>query len=120
MNPTTPPLFRGCATALATPFEGGSLHKEAYLTLVRRQLEAEVDALVICGTTGESPTLTDREKAWLITTAVEESRRYATEKNRPPIPIIAGTGSNNTARARELSCMAADCGCDGLLLVTPY
>lgn len=120
MNPTTPPLFRGCATALATPFKGGSLHKEAYLTLVRRQLEADVDALVISGTTGESPTLTDREKAWLITTAVEEARRYATEKNRPPVPIIAGTGSNNTARARELSCMAADCGCDGLLLVTPY
>ena len=120
MNPTTPPLFRGCATALATPFENGAIHKEAYVALVRRQLEADVDALVICGTTGESPTVTDAEKAWLFTTAAEEARRYAAEKNRSPIPVIAGTGSNNTARARELSCLAADCGCDGLLLVTPY
>ena len=120
MNPTAPPLFRGCATALATPFLGSAVHREAFLNLVRRQLEADVDALVICGTTGESPTLTDREKEWLFTAAVEESRRHAAKSSRPPVPVIAGTGSNNTARAKELSLMAAGCGCDGLLLVTPY
>ncbi len=121
MNPsTTFPLFRGCATALATPFRDGRLDREAFTVLVRRQLAAEIDALVVCGTTGESPTLTDKEKEWLFTTSVQESRRHTDNTGRPPIPVIAGTGSNNTARAKELSVLAANCGCNGLLLVTPY
>ncbi len=120
MNPTALPLFRGCATALATPFRDAALDRAAFTILVRRQLAADIDALVICGTTGESPTLTDKEKAWLFTTAVMESRRHADDVGRPPTPVIAGTGSNNTARAKELSALAAECGCDGLLLVTPY
>ncbi len=120
MNPTQSPLFVGCGTALVTPFRGGEVDRDAYVSLVRRQLAAGVDALIICGTTGESPTLTDQEKKWLFTTAVRESRRHATEAGRPPVPVIAGTGSNNTSRAVTLSHMAADCGCDGLLVVTPY
>ncbi len=115
MNPATPILFQGCATALVTPFCGGRVDMEAFVALVRRQLTAGVDALVICGTTGESPTLTDREKAGLFTAAVREVM-HADRR----IPVIAGTGSNNTARAVELSRLAADCGCDGLLVVTPY
>ncbi len=120
MIPSTTPLFTGCATALITPFRAGELDRDAYISLVRRQLDAAIDALVISGTTGESPTLTDSEKEWLFTTAVRESRRHAAATERPPTPVIAGTGSNNTARAVVLSRLAADCGCDGLLAVTPY
>ncbi len=121
MNPASSPLFRGCATALITPFKGGHIDRTAYLSLLHRQLDAGIDALVICGTTGESSTLTDQEKQWLITTAVTESRHYAVESGgRAHTPVIAGTGSNNTSRAVEISRMAADCGCDGLLVVTPY
>ena len=114
--PTRPPLlFEGCATALVTPFCDGKPDKPAFLRLLRHQIESRVDALVICGTTGESPTLTDAEKHWLFTAAVREA------ENAPQkIPILAGTGSNNTYRAMELSRMAEACGADGLLVVTPY
>ena len=114
MTPSSP-LFTGCATALITPFRGGEIDKTAYLRLLRRQIQGGVDALVVAGTTGESPTLTDGEKKWLFTAAVREVA--AAERK---IPVIAGTGSNNTRRAAELSRMAEDCGCDGLLVVTPY
>ena len=115
MTPHTSPLFEGCATALVTPFRNGEVDKSAFLRLLRRQIESGIDALVVAGTTGESPTLTDAEKRWLFTAAVREVKT-ADRK----IPIIAGTGSNNTRRACELSRMAEDCGCDGLLVVTPY
>ena len=115
MTPHTSPLFEGCATALVTPFQNGEVDKTSFLRLLRRQIESGIDALVVAGTTGESPTLTDAEKRWLFTAAVREVKT-ADRK----IPIIAGTGSNNTRRACELSRMAEDCGCDGLLVVTPY
>ena len=115
MTPHTSPLFEGCATALVTPFQNGSLDKTAFLRLLRRQIEGGIDALVVAGTTGESPTLTDAEKRWLFTATVRET---ATAGRK--VPVIAGTGSNNTRRACELSRMAEDCGCDGLLVVTPY
>lgn len=115
MTPTSLPLFTGCATALITPFRGGRIDKSAYLRLLQGQIEGGVDALVVAGTTGESPTLTDDEKKWLFTITVEE---VVTSGRK--IPVIAGTGSNNTRRAVELSRMAEDCGCDGLLVVTPY
>lgn len=115
MNQHTSPLFEGCATALVTPFRNGELDKTAFRRLLRHQMESGIDALVVAGTTGESPTLTDTEKRWLFTAAVREVE--ATERK---IPVIAGTGSNNTRRACELSRMAEDCGCDGLLVVTPY
>ena len=115
MNPHTPPLFEGCATALVTPFRGGALDKTAFIRILHQQINGGIDALVVAGTTGESPTLTDAEKKWLFTAAVKET---ATAPRK--IPVIAGTGSNNTRRACELSRMAEDCGCDGLLVVTPY
>ena len=111
---TRPPLFQGCATALVTPFRGGEVDRTAFIRLLRHQIEASVDALVICGTTGESPTLTDGEKQWLFTAAVREVEDACAD-----IPIIAGTGSNNTRRAVELSRLAEACGVDGLLVVTP-
>ena len=117
MNPHIPPLFEGCATALVTPFRNGEVDKTSFLRLLHRQIESGVDALVVAGTTGESPTLADGEKKWLFTAAVKEAANAA----RPSPPkVIAGTGSNNTRRACELSRMAEDCGCDGLLVVTPY
>ena len=117
MNEHTSPLFCGCATALVTPFHHGELDYEAFIRLLRAQILAGVDALVVAGTTGESPTLTDREKARLFTAAVREAS--ALRPASPP-PVIAGTGSNNTSRAVELSRMAEACGCQGLLVVTPY
>ena len=115
MNPRTSPLFEGCATALVTPFRDGELDKSAFVRILQRQLEEGADALVVAGTTGESPTLTDGEKRWLFTAAVREAR----DSGRS-VPVIAGTGSNNTRRACELSRMAEACGVDGLLVVTPY
>ena len=115
MDPHTPPLFEGCATALVTPFQDGRLDNDAFIRILRHQIQGGADALVVAGTTGESPTLTDGEKKWLFSTAVREA-----ETVHRKIPVIAGTGSNNTARACELSRMAEDCGCDGLLVVTPY
>ncbi len=117
MNPHTPPLFEGCATALVTPFRNGELDKDAFIRILRHQMQNGADALVVCGTTGESPTLTDKEKQWLFTAAVREA--HAADRSSPP-KVIAGTGSNNTARAAELSRLAESCGCDGLLVVTPY
>ena len=114
MIPTSP-LFTGCATALITPFRGGEMDKDAFIRLLQRQIEGGVDALVVAGTTGESPTLTDTEKEWLFTASVKEVAASGRK-----IPVIAGTGSNNTRRAAELSRLAEDCGCDGLLVVTPY
>ena len=114
MIPTSP-LFTGCATALITPFRGGEMDKDAFIRLLQRQIEGGVDALVVAGTTGESPTLTDAEKEWLFTASVKEVAASGRK-----IPVIAGTGSNNTRRAAELSRLAEDCGCDGLLVVTPY
>ena len=115
MHPHTPPLFTGCATALITPFKNGSLDKPAFTRLLHWQIEGGADALVVAGTTGESPTLTDTEKKWLFKTAVE-----VTATAPRTIPVIAGTGSNNTRRAVELSRIAEDCGVGGLLIVTPY
>ena len=117
MTPHTSPLFEGCATALVTPFRNGDVDKISFLRLLRHQIESGVDALVVAGTTGESPTLTDAEKRWLFTAAVRET---AAAGRKIPPKVIAGTGSNNTRRACELSRMAEDCGCDGLLVVTPY
>ncbi len=115
MTQHTPPLFEGCATALVTPFCDGELDKSAFLRILRHQIQNGADAIVVAGTTGESPTLTDREKEWLFTAAVREAAASPRK-----IPVIAGTGSNNTRRAVELSRMAKTCGADGLLVVTPY
>lgn len=115
MTPHTSLLFEGCATALITPFKDGRVDFPAFEAILHQQIAANINALVITGTTGESPTLTDREKRDLYTEAVRAVRASGKK-----IPVIAGTGSNNTARAAELSRMAESVGCDGLLLVTPY
>ena len=107
------PLFYGCGTALVTPMrEDGSVDYGEFERLVEDQIQRGADALIVCGTTGESPTLNDEEKIELFKVAVSAAQKR--------VPVIAGTGSNDTAHTVRLSQKAANCGADGLLLVTPY
>ena len=105
-------IFKGCGTAIATPFKDGTVNLDEFKRLVKFQIENKADSIIVCGTTGESPTLSVDEKIELIKCAVEVSNKK--------IPIIAGTGSNNTKKAIEMSKIAEDLGSDGLLIVTPY
>lgn len=106
-------IFKGAATALVTPFDAlGEIDFTAFGELIERQISEGIDALVICGTTGESATLTDAERRRCIS--------FAVEKAEGRVPIIVGTGSNNAEYAKELSCFASSEGVDGILVVTPY
>lgn len=105
-------LFQGLCTALVTPFHQGNVNYPMLDILIHRQIEAGVGAIVLAGTTGESPTLSREEK--------EKIFRRGVEAARGRCKIIAGTGSNSTTHAVELSQMAEKCGVDGLLVVTPY
>lgn len=106
------PLFTGVCTALVTPFLRGEVNYPMLERLLQNQLDAGVRAVVVCGTTGESPTLSDTEKIELFRRAKE----YVGDRCR----IIAGTGSNCTEHAVQLSRAAERVGVDGLLLVSPY
>ena len=106
-------IFEGVATALVTPMnEDGSINFDRLRTLIDEQIEAGVPALVICGTTGESATMTLEEHSKVIKVAVEHTAGR--------IKIIAGAGSNDTACAADLAKEAEEAGADALLLVTPY
>lgn len=105
-------LFSGVCTALVTPFLDGKVNFPMMEMLLRRQIDAGVKAVVICGTTGESPTLSDDEKLELF----RRCKSYA----KDDCLIIAGTGSNSTEHAVSLSKEAEKCGVDGLLIVSPY
>ncbi len=106
-------IFRGAATALVTPFdEKGAVDYKAFAKLIDFQIAGGIDALVICGTTGEGSTLTDEEH--------RECIRFSVEYTAGRVPIIAGTGSNDTDYANSLSKYACEVGADALLLVTPY
>ena len=106
------PLFTGVCTALVTPFENGKINLSMLERLLARQIDAGIEAVVICGTTGESPTLSDTEKLELF----RHAKQYAGNE----CIIIAGTGSNCTEHAIALSQAAEETGVDGLLIVTPY
>lgn len=105
-------LFTGACTALVTPFLNGQVNYPMMEQLLRRQMEAGIRAVVICGTTGESPTLSDGEKLELF----QRAKKYAGDG----CLIIAGTGSNNTEHAVSLSKAAEAAGADALLVVSPY
>ena len=108
--------FTGCGTALVTPFhKDQSLDEETLRRLVRRQIDAGIDFLVPCGTTGESPTLTRREHLRVVEIAVEESR-----KSKRKVPVLGGAGGYNTAEVIELAREIEHSGADGILSVTPY
>ena len=106
------PIFKGIATALITPFRDGQVDYEAMGRLIDWQIESGINALVICGTSGEGPTLTDAEH--------RECIRFAVERAAGRVPIIAGTGSNDTAYAISLTKYACEVGADAMLVVTPY
>ncbi|MBR6410655.1 MAG: 4-hydroxy-tetrahydrodipicolinate synthase [Clostridia bacterium] len=112
MSRFKPTVFKGAATALITPFRNGAVDYEAFGSVIEEQIRRGVDGLVIAGTTGEGSTLSHEEHV--------EVLRYAVEKAEKRVPIIAGTGSNDTDYAILLSRAAQDVGCDALLLVTPY
>lgn len=106
------PIFEGIATALITPITESGIDYEAFGKLIDWQIDEGVNALVICGTTGESSTLTDGEHREAIT--------YAVKRAAHRVPIIAGTGSNDTAYALSLTEFSCKAGVDGVLVVTPY
>ncbi|MBQ8431300.1 MAG: 4-hydroxy-tetrahydrodipicolinate synthase [Clostridia bacterium] len=107
-----PTLFHGVATALITPFRNGNVDYDAFAALIETQIAGGVDALVVAGTTGEGATLTYAEHHDLIA--------FAKERIGGRLPLLAGCGSNSTARAVELAQNACEAGADGLLAVTPY
>lgn len=105
-------LFTGACTALVTPFIGGQVNYPMMERLLQRQIDAGISAVVLGGTTGESPTLSDKEKLELF------RRGKAFAGNR--LKIICGTGSNDTRHAVEMSIAAQEAGADALLVVSPY
>ena len=105
-------LFTGAATAMITPFCGGRVDFDTLGLLIDRQIELGINALVVAATTGENPTLTDEEHLNVV--------RYSVERVAGRVPVIAGTGSNNTEHACFMTRESDRMGADGLLLVTPY
>lgn len=106
------PLFRGVCTALVTPYLGDSINYPMVEILLKRQIDAGIRSVVLSGTTGESPALSDSEKLELF----RRAKAYVGNDCQ----IIAGTGSNNTAHTVRLSRLAQEAGVDGLLIVSPY
>ena len=106
------PMFKGSIAALITPFRDGKVDVQAFRKLVEWQIDQGTHGLVPCGTTGEAPTLTYDEHKQVIEVCIEAAA------NR--VPVIAGTGSNSTAEAIELTRHAKEAGADGVLVVTPY
>ncbi len=106
-------IFTGAGVAIVTPmFDDGSINYDALGTNIDYQIENGTDAIIICGTTGEASTMTDDEHI--------ECIRYCVERTNKRVPVIAGTGSNDTSYAVELSIEAEKLGADALLVVTPY
>ena len=105
-------VFKGVATALITPLTENGIDYDAFGRLIDWQIDEGINALVVCGTTGEASTLTDDEHRAAISFAVERAAGR--------VPIIAGTGSNDTAYALELTRHACEAGADAILVTTPY
>ena len=106
------PVFTGVCTALVTPFLDNKINYPLMEQLIRTQLEGNVNAIALSGTTGEAPTLSDKEKIELF----RRGKQYTGSK----FTVIAGTGTNDTSHAIELSCAAEEAGADALLIVSPY
>ncbi len=105
-------LFKGCGTAIATPFTKDGVNFEEFGKLIEDQIRGSIDALIVCGTTGEASTMTTEEK--------KQTIEYAVKKVAGRVPVVAGTGGNCTASVIEMSKWAESIGVDGLLVVTPY
>ena len=109
---TKKPIFRGAASAIITPMNEQGVDYPAFEKLLRWQVESGIDALVICGTTGESSTLSDAEHRQVL--------KFALDVVGGKVPMIAGTGSNDVAYAIDLTRYACEIGYDAMLVVTPY
>lgn len=105
-------LFKGCGTAIATPFYENGINFEEFKKLLLFQLDNNVDSIIVCGTTGEASTMSMHERESLI--------KFTVDIVDGKVPIIAGTGGNNTKQVIENSKLAEKLGVDGLLVVTPY
>lgn len=105
-------VFGGAACAIVTPFKDGKIDYDSLHRIIEFQIDGQTDAIVVCGTTGESATLSDAERRELIA--------FTVEKVAHRIPVIAGTGCNNISHAAELSKYAEECGADAVMTVTPY
>lgn len=105
-------IFKGCGTAIATPFTEDGVNFEEFGKLLEDQIANEVDAIIVCGTTGESATMSEEEKKEVI--------KFAIDKINKRTKVVIGTGSNNTSSAIKMSKYAEEAGADALLVVTPY
>lgn len=105
-------VFKGAATAIITPFKDNKIDYERFAKLIDWQIAEGIDAIVVCGTTGEASTLTDDEH--------KDAIRFAVKQVAGRVPVIAGTGSNDTDYAIELTRFACEAGADAVLVVTPY
>ena len=105
-------IFKGCGTAIVTPFDENGVNYESFKKLIESQIENKVDSIIVCGTTGEASTMTVEERKGAIKFALETANRR--------IPIIAGTGGNCTSQVIEFTKWAESAGVDGALIVTPY
>ncbi|MCD6221467.1 4-hydroxy-tetrahydrodipicolinate synthase [bacterium] len=105
-------MFEGSIVAIVTPIKNGEVDKESYRKLIEFQIENGTDGILTCGCTGEPATLSMQEHKDLI--------KYTVEIVNGRIPVIAGTGSNNTEEAIELTLFAKEAGCDAALIITPY
>lgn len=105
-------IFKGSGVALVTPFNESGVNFEKLKELLEWHIENHTDAIIICGTTGEASTMTEKEK--------KDTIKFTVDTINKRIPVIAGTGSNNTAAAIEMSKYAESVGVDGLLVINPY
>ena len=105
-------IFKGCGTAIVTPFNEDGVNFEEFGKLIEDQIKGNVDSIIVCGTTGESSTMTIEER--------KETISYAVKKVNGRIPVIAGTGGNCTKSVIEFTKWAESAGVDGALIVTPY
>ena len=105
-------IFKGCGTAIITPFTDDGVNFEEFGKMIEFQIENGADAIVVCGTTGESSTMTEKERKDTIEFAVKIANKR--------VPIIAGTGGNCTSSVIEFTKWAENIGVDGALIVTPY
>ena len=105
-------IFKGCGTAIVTPFHEVGVNFEEFGKLIEDQIKNKVDSIIVCGTTGEASTMTDDEHRDAIAFAVKHANKR--------VPIIAGAGSNDTLYALDLTRCACEAGADAILVVTPY
>lgn len=105
-------IFKGCGTAIITPFTEEGVNFEELKKILEDQIANKVDAIIVCGTTGESSTMTQKER--------EETIKFAVDTVAKRVPVIAGTGGNCTKTVIEMTKVAEKIGVDGVLIVTPY